>query len=452
VTVELSGKNTMVVGLGESGLAVVHFLAERGARVRVNDQRDREGLGAAATEAEGLGAELVLGGHPESAFEDLDLIVVSPGVPPLAELDRAEERGVPVVSEVELAARFIEAPIVAITGTNGKSTVTTLIGEMSRRLGRPVFVGGNLGRPMIEAVGTDAGGKGGVVIAELSSFQLERVSEMKAHVAVLLNITPDHLDRYPSFGAYAAAKARVFERQDAGDFAVLPADAPDLRELIDDDGTVVLFDGRTGDVRVIDGVLTDTRSSLRVPVGELRIRGSHNVSNACAAVLAARLIGVRDDDIASVLREFKGLAHRSQYVRSVDGVEYIDDSKATNVGAAVASIDGLAGSKGKIVLIAGGVDKGGSYQPLRQRMSEEGRAVVVLGQAASLLERAFADSPVEFRRATSMSDAVTHAASLARPGDTVLLAPACSSFDMFKSYAQRGDHFQRAVETLGEQA
>jgi UDP-N-acetylmuramoylalanine--D-glutamate ligase len=452
VTVELSGKNTMVVGLGESGLAVVHFLAERGARVRVNDQRDREGLGAAATEAEGLGAELVLGGHPESAFEDLDLIVVSPGVPPLAELDRAEERGVPVVSEVELAARFIEAPIVAITGTNGKSTVTTLIGEMSRRLGRPVFVGGNLGRPMIEAVGTDAGGKGGVVIAELSSFQLERVSEMKAHVAVLLNITPDHLDRYPSFGAYAAAKARVFERQDAGDFALLPADAPDLRELIDDDGTVVLFDGRTGDVRVIDGVLTDRRSSLRVPVGELRIRGSHNVSNACAAVLAARLIGVRDDDIASVLREFKGLAHRSQYVRSVDGVEYIDDSKATNVGAAVASIDGLAGSKGKIVLIAGGVDKGGSYQPLRQRMSEEGRAVVVLGQAASLLERAFADSPVEFRRASSMSDAVTHAASLARPGDTVLLAPACSSFDMFKSYAQRGDHFQRAVETLGEQA
>ena len=449
---ELSGKNTMVVGLGESGLAVVHFLAERGARVRVNDQRDREGLGAAATEAEGLGAELVLGGHPESAFEDLDLIVVSPGVPPLAELDRAEERGVPVVSEVELAARFIEAPIVAITGTNGKSTVTTLIGEMSRRLGRPVFVGGNLGRPMIEAVGTDAGGKGGVVIAELSSFQLERVSEMKAHVAVLLNITPDHLDRYPSFEAYAAAKVRVFERQDAGDFAVLPADAPDLRELIDDDGTVVLFDGRTGDVRVIDGVLTDTRSSLRVPVGELRIRGSHNVSNACAAVLAARLIGVRDDDIASVLREFKGLAHRSQYVRSVDGVEYIDDSKATNVGAAVASIGGLAGSKGKIVLIAGGVDKGGSYQPLRQRMSEEGRAVVVLGQAASLLERAFVDSPVEFRRATSMSDAVTHAASLARPGDTVLLAPACSSFDMFQSYAQRGDHFQRAVETLGEQA
>ncbi|MBW2224034.1 MAG: UDP-N-acetylmuramoyl-L-alanine--D-glutamate ligase [Deltaproteobacteria bacterium] len=441
----------MVVGLGESGLAVVRFMAGRGARVVVNDQRDRDALGAAATEAEELGAQLVLGGHPDSAFEDLELIVVSPGVPPLAQLDRAEQHGVPVISEIELAARFIEAPIVAITGTNGKSTVTTLIGEMSRRLERPVFVGGNLGRPMIEAAGTDAGAKGGLVIVELSSFQLERVSQMKAHVAILLNITPDHLDRYPSFEAYAAAKARIFERQDADDFAVLPADAADLRELIEDDGTVVLFGGRAGDVRVVDGVLADLQSGLRVPVDELRIRGSHNVSNACAAALAARLLGVRDDDIASVLREFRGLAHRTQYVRSVDGVEYIDDSKATNVGAAVASIDGLTPSKGKIVLIAGGVDKGGSYQPLQQRMSKEGRAVVVLGEAASLLERAFAGSAVELRHASSMSDAVTHAAALARPGDTVLLAPACSSFDMFRSYAERGDRFQRAVETLGEQ-
>ncbi len=448
---ELSQKNAMVVGLGESGLAVVRFLIERGARVRVNDRRDREALGAAASEAEALGAELVLGGHPDGAFEGLDLIVVSPGVPPLAQLDRAEERGVSVVSEVELAARFIEAPIVAITGTNGKSTVTTLIGEMSRCLGRPVFVGGNLGRPMIEAAGTDAGGAGGLVIVELSSFQLERVSQMKAHVAILLNITPDHLDRYPSFQAYAAAKARIFERQDAEDFAVLPADAPDLRDLVTDEGTVVLFGGQNGDVRVVDGVLTDARSALRIPVEELRVRGSHNVSNACAAVLVARLLGVRDEDRSAVLREFKGLAHRTQYVRSVGGVEYIDDSKATNVGAAVASIDGLTQSKGKIVLIAGGVDKGGSYLPLRQRMSEEGRAVVVLGEAASLLERAFEDSAIELRHASSMTDAVQHAAALARPGDTVLLAPACSSFDMFRSYAERGDHFQRAVETLGGQ-
>ena len=443
----------MVVGLGESGLAVVRFLTGLGARVVVNDQRDREALGSAATEAEALGASLVLGGHPDDAFEGLDLIVVSPGVPPLVQLDRAEQRGARVVGEVELAARFIDAPIVAITGTNGKSTVTTLIGEMSARLGKPVFVGGNLGRPMIEAVGTAAGGKGGLVIVELSSFQLERVSQMKAHIAILLNITADHLDRYPSFEAYAAAKARIFERQNADDYAILPADAPDLRELIGDGaGTVVLFDGRAGDVRVIDGVLTDSRGSLKLPISQLKIRGSHNVSNACAAVLAARLLGIREDDIRAVLRAFNGLAHRTQYVRSVDGVEYIDDSKATNVGAAVASIDGLAGSKGKIVLIAGGVDKGGSYRPLRQRMTEEGRAVVVIGEAAALLEREFADSVVELRRASSMGDAVTQAAALARTGDTVLLAPACSSFDMFRSYAERGEHFQRAVQSLGDQS
>lgn len=446
---DLSGKNAMVIGLGLSGLAVVRFLADRGAHVRVNDKRDAAALGASASDAAALGAEMVLGGHPDDAFEGLDLIVVSPGVPPLPQLEAAEARGVEVVSEIELAARFIEAPIVAITGTNGKSTVTTLIGQMCGRLDRPVFVGGNLGQPMIEAVGTEAASEGGIVVVELSSFQLERVSEMKAHVAVLLNVTPDHLDRYPSFDAYAKAKARIFERQEAGDFAVLPADAPNLRELAQDGGKIVLFGGINGEVRVLDGALVDSGGALRVPTSELRLRGTHNVSNACAAALGARLMGVHAEDIAAVLREFDGLPHRMQYLRTVEGVEYIDDSKATNVGAAVASIEGLAGSEGKIVLIAGGVDKGGSYQPLRDRMIEAGRAVVVLGEAAPLLERAFAGSAIELRRAESMDDAVIKASSLAQPGDTVLLAPACSSFDMFRSYAERGDVFQQAVRTLG---
>lgn len=447
---QLTGRKVLVVGLGQSGLAVVRFLTARGAHVRVTDQRDAETLDAAAAAAEALGAELVLGGHPDGAFEGLDLIVVSPGVPPLAQIDEAERRGTPVVSEVELASRFIDAPIVAITGTNGKSTVTTLIGQMVRQLRRPVFIGGNLGRPMIEAAGTDAGARDGLVVVELSSFQLERVSQIKVHLAVLLNITPDHLDRYPSFEAYTAAKARIFERQGEEDFAILPADAPELRALAQGHGHVVSFGDPNGEVRVVDGVLTDTQGTLRLPIDQLRIRGSHNVSNACAAALAGRLMGVPDDEIASVLSEFKGLPHRMQFVRSVGGVEYIDDSKATNVGAAVASIEGLAGSEGRIVLIAGGVDKGGSYQPLRQRMLDQGRAVVVIGQAAPLLERAFAGSPIALHRASSMTDAVEQSAALARSGDTVLLAPACSSFDMFRSYAERGDHFQRAVHTLGD--
>ncbi len=446
---ELSGKHVMVVGLGESGLAVVRFATERGAHVRVNDRRDRRALGDAGAEAEALGAELVLGSHPDAAFEGLDAIVVSPGVPALPELARAEERGTPVVSEVELASRFIEAPIVAITGTNGKSTVTTLVGEMCRTLDRPSFVGGNLGRPMIEAVDTEANDARGLVVVELSSFQLERVAEMRAHVAVLLNVSPDHLDRYPSFEAYAAAKARIFERQTRTDFAILPAGSPDLQDLVCGEGRVVCFGEPNGEVREIDRVLTDVEGSLRVPIEELKLRGAHNLSNACAAALTARLLGVGPDDIAAVLRGFEGLAHRMQLVGSVADVDYIDDSKATNVGAAVASIDGLSAAAGKIVLIAGGVDKGGSYAPLRERMLRRGRALVVLGEAAPLLQKAFAGVPLELRLAESMDDAVKHAASLARPGDTVLLAPGCSSFDMFQSYAERGDRFQRAVHGLG---
>lgn len=446
---ELSGKRALVVGLGASGLSVVRFLAAQGARVRVNDRAGEATLGPAATEAAALGAELVLGGHPASAFEGLDLIVVSPGVPPLPELDEVDRRGVPVVSEIELASRFIEAPLVAITGTNGKSTVTTMIGQMCRHLGRPTFVGGNLGRPLIDAVGTDAASRDGLVVVELSSFQLERVATMRAHVAVLLNVTPDHLDRYPSFEAYAAAKARIFERQEPHDFAVLPAGEEDLQKLATGRGSVVHFGEPDGEVRVVDGVLVDAKTSLRVPIEELKICGSHNASNACAASLVARLLGVGASEIASVLREFGGLPHRMQRVRSIEGVEYIDDSKATNVGATVASIDGLSGSRGKIVLIAGGVDKGGSYRPLVERMQRLGRAMVLIGEATPLLEAAFRGSGIPVHRATSMEDAVARAATLAIPGDTVLLAPACSSFDMFRSYAQRGDAFQGAVDRLG---
>jgi len=451
VKVELSGKRALVVGLGESGLAAARFLVDRGARVRVNDRRQSDALGNAAVEAAALGVELILGAHPRTAFEDVDLIVVSPGVPSFGALEDAEHRGVVVVSEVELAARFIDAPIVAVTGTNGKSTVTTLIGQMCERLRKPIFVGGNLGRPMVEAVGTAASRPDGIVVVELSSFQLERVSEMRAHVAVLLNISPDHLDRYPSFEAYAEAKGRIFERQTADDFAILPADAPDLRPLAEGAGTIVLFGGHNGEIRVHDGVIVDAGSRLRFPVSELRLRGSHNVTNACAAALAARLLGVSTEDIGEVLRTFEGLPHRMQYVGTIDGVEFIDDSKATNVGAAVASIDGLRGSGGRIVLIAGGVDKGGSYQPLRERMLEEGRAMVMLGEAAPLLARAFEGAPIELSRAENMYEAVARAAAMAESGDTVLLAPACSSFDMFRSYAERGEVFQRAVRELGGQ-
>ncbi len=446
---DVSGKRMMVVGLGRSGLSAARLLSERGARVLVNDSRDALALGPAAAEAKQLGAELLLGGHPPAAFESVDGIVVSPGVPDMEPLRSAVARGVPVVSEIELASWYVEAPIIAITGTNGKSTVTSLIGEMCARLNRPVFVGGNLGRPMIEAVGTEAAGPDGLLIVELSSFQLERVQSFRAKLAILLNVTADHLDRYDSLEDYAQAKARIFERQTAEDFALLPAEEPSLRRLLRGHGQLSLFGGETGQVRVEGEALVDTESSLRVPLAELKLRGTHNLSNACAAALAARLVGVPAQAIADVLESFEGLAHRMQYVRVHEGVEYIDDSKATNVGAAVASIEGLGDSTGRVVLIAGGVDKGGSYQALRERMDARGRALVLLGEASSIIEQAFEGSTLHVRRAQSMQEAVGQAASLAQPGDTVLLAPACSSFDMFGSYAERGDCFQGAVCALG---
>jgi UDP-N-acetylmuramoylalanine--D-glutamate ligase len=447
---DLAKQKVLVVGLGKSGLAAVRLLTARGAKVIANDVRDAAALGPAAEEARALGAELALGGHDEALFTSVDRIVLSPGVPPLAAVAAADRAGVPVASEIELASWLLEgASVIGITGTNGKSTVTTLIGEMVAATGRPTFVGGNLGTPLVDVVGTDAARAGGCVVVELSSFQLERVAHFRADVAVLLNVTDDHLDRYASFAEYAAAKGRIFHGQRREDHAVVPAgDA--LCTSLARAGTAALhgFDGPDAEVALEGEAIVDRQSGLRVPAGALGIRGRHNVSNACAAALAARLAGVSPQTIEQVLRSFRGLPHRMVHVRDLDGVAYLDDSKATNVGAAAAAIDGLSGIAGRVVLLAGGKDKGGSYTPLRERLATRGRAAVLIGEAAPLIREALAglDLPVEVAR--DMDDAVRRGRALARPGDAVLLAPACASFDMFRSYAHRGDEFQRAVKEL----
>jgi len=438
-----------VVGLGASGLAVARLLRERGAEVVVNDVRDRAALGDAVAAAEALGARAVLGSHPASLFTSVDRIVVSPGVPPLPALAAADAAGVPVASEVEVASWFLEGRVVAITGTNGKSTVTSLVGEMCARSGRPTFVGGNLGTPLVEVVGTEAAGPDGIVVVELSSFQLERVDRFRAHVAVLLNVTADHLDRYASFASYAAAKGRIFHGQRSEDAAVVPDDdevATSLARV--GAASLYTFGPPAGEVRVESGRIVDFGGDLGFPLERLRIRGGHNVLNASAAALAARLAGVEREVIEAVLADFGGLPHRMEHVRELDGVAYFDDSKATNVGAAVAAIDGLRELRGKVVLLAGGKDKGGSYAPLRERMEEAGRAVVLIGEAAPLIAEAFAGSSLAVAEAATLEEAVAAARSLAVPGDAVVLAPACSSFDMFRSYAHRGDVFQAAVRLL----
>ena len=448
---DLRGQRVLVVGLGKSGLAAIRLLARAGAHVIANDAKDEAALGETAREARALAHEVALGGHAVELFTSVDRIVLSPGVPSNEALREAQKRGIPIASEIELASWFVSAPIVGITGTNGKSTVTTLVGEMCKRTGRPTFVGGNLGTPLVDVVGTDAARPGGLVVVELSSFQLEQVDKLRCRVATLLNVTDDHLDRYDSFAAYAAAKGRVFAGQLGDDAAVAPAD-DELCLSLARAGRARLhtFGLERGEVHARRGVLTDDISGLAMPVDALQIRGAHNVSNACAAALTARLAGVAPADIEAVLRSFGGLSHRMVLVRELGGVAWFDDSKATNVGAAVAALDGLDARFGRAVLIAGGVDKGGSYAPLRERLARRGRAVVLIGAAAPLIRDALAGLALPLEDATSMDDAVRRAKSLARQGDAVLLAPACASFDMFRSYAHRGDEFQRAVHALSE--
>jgi UDP-N-acetylmuramoylalanine--D-glutamate ligase len=436
----LRRKDVVVVGLGASGIAAAKLCLARGARVVGTDTKSDKAIGAAALALRKEGAELVLGGHRRVDFERADLIVVSPGVPTFAELEAAERAGVEVIGEVELAVRYLArpAPIVAVGGTNGKSTVTSLVGAMLEAAGKRTFTGGNLGEPLAG----NADEEWDVIILEVSSFQMERVKKFRPRVSILLNLTPDHLDRYPSFEAYAAAKGNAFVRQTASDAAIVPhGDAACVAQAKRGKGRIVTF-GPGGDVDVSDVEVKDTRTGARYPRSIFGIQGGHNATNVAAAIAACGDLGAFAHDMARVAREFKGLPHRMVLVAEVDGVRYYDDSKGTNVGASVTALRGIA--EQRAVLLAGGRDKGGSYAPLVEALRDRGRAAVLIGEAADAIARAIG-SVVPVERATTMNEAVRRAAALAKPGDAVLLSPACSSFDMFRDYEHRGDEFARAV-------
>jgi UDP-N-acetylmuramoylalanine--D-glutamate ligase len=441
--VDLSGKRVVVVGLGASGVAAAGLCLRRGARVVATDTKSRDQLSHDARKLEDLGARLVLGGHEDARVVEADLIVVSPGVPSLPEVDAAERAGIPVVGEIELAVSSMRfpAPIVAIGGTNGKSTTTTLVGAMLERQGKKTFTGGNLGEPLAnyDSVRFD------VVVLEVSSFQLERVRTFHPAVAALLNITDDHLDRYPSFDAYCRAKGNAFVNQTSLDVAVVPVgDALCEREARRGGGRLVTF-GAGGTVDLSGEAIVDTRSGDRFLTKEIALRGAHNASNAAAAIAAARELGVESWVIADVLASFRGLPHRMAPVGDVGGVRFYDDSKGTNVGAAVTALLGLG--EERAVLIAGGRDKGGSYAPLVDALRRKGRAAVLMGEAAPIIAAAIGHT-VPTRRVTSMRDAVRVSAGFALPGDAVLLSPACSSYDMFEDYKDRGNAFVREVLAL----
>ena len=443
---ELSGKQVVVVGLGASGVAAARLCLRRGARVVVTDSKPREALSEAALELEALGATIAAGGHGEAGIGAADVIVVSPGVPPLAEVFAAQARGAQIWGEIELAARTTAhpAPVVAIGGTNGKSTTTSLVGRMLEASGKRVFVGGNLGTPWAE----HADERFDVVVLEVSSFQMERVDLFHPHVCALLNVTDDHLDRYDSFDEYIRAKGNAFARQVETDWAVVPlGDSTCSTQAKRGKGQAVTF-GPGATVDVAADAVIDHRSGARFPYEHIALSGAHNLLNVAAAIACVRPLGVEDVAIRDTLSTFRGLPHRTALVAEVRGVRYYDDSKGTNVGAAVTALDGL--SEPKVVLIAGGRDKGGSYSPLAAVLEHKGRGAVLIGEASDAIARAIGDR-VPILRATSMEQAVRFAASLARAGDAVLLSPACSSFDMFRDYKHRGDEFQRAVRRLEEE-
>jgi UDP-N-acetylmuramoylalanine--D-glutamate ligase len=444
----LKNKNILVVGLAKTGIACARFLASKGARVTVTDTRNEAALQAQLAELAEYEITRELEQHSESTFLASDLIVVSPGVPmDLPQLAAAQQVGVEIISEIELAWRFMDAPLAAITGTNGKTTTTTILGTIFKHNGYHTFVGGNIGDPLIEVA--ESHQIWDQVVAEISSFQLEWITSFRPTVAALLNLSEDHLDRYPDYQAYISAKLRIFENQTEEDFAVVNRDdalvwhhAQHLKaQLFPFSRKHELDEG----IFYRDGVITYRHNGLEecFPTAAIRLQGVHNLENIMAAMACALLLGCRPDETFETVLCFDALHHRMEFVRRVNGVSWYEDSKATNVGSVEKALESFE----NITLIAGGKDKGGSYAPLAPLVQERVRHLVLIGEATERLERELG-ALTDTRRAASLEEAVLIAAEITLSGGTVLMSPACSSFDMFKDYEERAQRFIAAVKAL----
>jgi UDP-N-acetylmuramoylalanine--D-glutamate ligase len=443
---ELRDKKVLVVGLARTGIECTRFLLNRGAKVAVSDLRSQTDLSQEIEALKGLPIDYLLGGEERRWLDDVDLVVPSPGVPsgnPL--LQEACSRGIEILSEVELAYRFLQFPIIAITGTNGKSTTTTLAGRMLKANGARVFIGGNIGAPLIGFVGGDW--EWGVV--EISSFQLEWIQEFRPRLAVLLNLTEDHLDRYPDFAAYCRTKERIFENQTPKDVAILNRDDARVWAMRQNKTARIISFGFS---EIDEGVFARSEEIVwrgaareeRFPLRHVKIQGVHNVENMMAAIAVAKALGIPTQIIQRTLEEFPGLEHRLEFVREKDGVRYYNDSKGTNVGAVVKS---LASFSVPVILLAGGVDKGGDYGVLREGIRERVKRLVLFGAAKQMIAGSLGRE-TETVIVDDIEAAVRDAHQHARPGDVVLLSPACSSFDMFRNYAERGRVFKSLVQSL----
>lgn len=425
----LKDKNILIVGFGRSGQAAARYCAAQGAHVAVTDNRPETEFAKVLPSFAALHFKMYFGGHPEACFAAADMIIVSPGVPELEHVRAAQARGVPVMGELELATREVTAPIIAITGTNGKSTTTALIGHLLTEGGITACVGGNIGTPLLDLLPQAKLAQ--VIVLEVSSYQLETAPSFHPHVAVLLNITPDHLDRYGDMGRYIKAKALVFQNQTADDLCIYNIEDPEVVKVV----------AATAARKVPFSV---ERPSVPYRLADTQLTGMHNFENMIAAVLAVQAVGLEDTAIRQGLKTFQGLKHRLQFVRELGGVTYYDDSKGTNIGAVVKS---LAGFSQPVHLIAGGLGKGTRYTALRSAVAAHVRTLILMGTDREIMREDLGDLATTVL-VDSMQDAVKAAFAAARAGDVVLLSPACASFDMFTDYADRGNQFAKSVKEL----
>ena len=446
---DLDGKRVLVVGLARTGLVSALFSAAYGAKVTATDERPIPEVAEAAEKLRVAGVKLELGGFVPPTFLEQDLIVVSPGVPAKIEpLENARAKGIPVWSEIELAWRFLRGKLVAITGSNGKTTTTSLVAHILKTSNVPTLIGGNIGTPLLALVETSVDTS--VTVAEISSFQLETIDSFRPEIGVLLNLTPDHLDRHITFEEYAGAKMRMFENQLEKDIALLNADDPEVTKRMPAKPKIFWFSRQK---RVATGAfLRDDQIIFRhegsevelARLADIQLRGQHNVENVLASCAAAYLAGAVPAAIAAGVKSFRGVEHRLEFVAELSGVQYYNDSKATNVDAAVKAVEAFPGP---LVVILGGRDKGSPYAPLREPLHERARLALLIGESAEKIAADLGDA-LAFENAGTLQQALHIAARHVQPGDTVLLAPACSSFDQFENYEQRGRVFKELVAQM----
>jgi UDP-N-acetylmuramoylalanine--D-glutamate ligase len=459
---DLANKNILIVGLGISGMAAARFAKNRGASVTVTDIAEEKTLGSNLAAVQKMGIKLELGRHNIETFEHADFIVVSPGVPhTILPIERAKEKGIPVLGELELASRFIREPVIAISGTNGKTTTTRLLGRMLENSGFKIFVGGNIGNPLIDYA--DTGGTADMVIAEVSSFQLDTIDTFRPRVSILLNIRDDHLDRYPDFESYARSKGRIFENQKEDDIAVLNGSDPVISSISKTlrvrklpfyhQGNSHAHNREHAIIGRSNGqnthsikIYTHENPDAVLDLSKANLMGRHNMENTAAASLAALAVGGTLEGIQAGLNDFKGLSHRLEYIKTINDVRFYDDSKGTNIDAVARALEVF---RDPVVLIMGGRDKGGDFKQLRGLVQQRVKNLIVMGEARDEIKSVLEDTcKAGVQTVSSMDEAVRFAFLSSVPGDVVLLSPGCSSFDMYNSYAERGEDFCKAVENL----